>query len=270
MLRTLIILQNYDRDIIRYIVSIIGLDDTDLNTVARALHRLTYCNAGQYSFNGRNNNILDKSVYGKIREQADNFLKCEDDFRPFGSKRLWAALRDYVKSPEFKRLILEGLKRIDSKYGSKWENLCKQPNLIELPGDVWNNNPIFKNKLIGNFVVLRENQRSPEIMRSLYIDLKSDCNEHNLYPEQFDVTFDFIPRMCVKRNCEVCFFGSEGGKILCNPNKGKLCPVSLATCGYLNFCTPDNCEIQGNFETVKKLCKGPSIFKCTAVQNNFF
>jgi len=29
------------------------------------------------------------------------------------------------------------------------------------------------------------------------------------YPEQFDITFDFVPRMCDKGNCALCPYGKD-------------------------------------------------------------
>lgn len=262
MFRTLIILQEYDRDIIKYIASIIKSDNADLVKVAKALNCLTYSNAHQYRFNDRNN-ILDEKTQGDIIQYAKNYSSSEyNDFAPFKSKRLWAALRDYIKSPEFKPLILKGFAQVGIKYHDKWNNeLSNQFHLLELPGDVWNNNPVFKNKLIGNYVDLENNQNSPEIMRNLYEQLKYDCNKYQFYPEQFDVTFDFIPRMCQRRNCWICFFGPNGISKLCNPNKNRLCAIILSTCGYFNECCPEDCEIYKNIETGKRLCKGPDIFK---------
>ncbi len=107
---------------------------------------------------------------------------------------------------------------------------------------------------------LPKNLNSPKIMRELYNSLKADCDNCHLYPEQFDVTFDFIPRMCVKRNCEICFFGKNGIEKLCSPKDGKWCSVALTTGGYMHDCFQDCCDIYNNIENGKGLCNGPHIF----------
>ncbi len=50
----------------------------------------------------------------------------------------------------------------------------------------------------------------PEIIREIYSQLKNDENIEDFYPEQFDVTFDFVSRMYNKKLCNVCLFGKNG------------------------------------------------------------
>jgi hypothetical protein len=66
------------------------------------------------------------------------------------------------------------------------------------------------------------------------------------YPEQFDISFDFAPRMCEKRLNLVCPFGENGAENIClgeSNFKGQLCPVVLVTCGYIHRCNPDKCPV---------------------------
>ena len=122
-------------------------------------------------------------------------------------------------------------------------------DVMELPGDVWNNNAMFRDGLFTPH--LRNARKSwdmPRTVREVYAELS---NTH-FYPEQLDVTFDFVPRMCSKRSCGYCFFGG-GTQRLCHQRKDLLCPVTLATCGYEHTCDPDGCPFKAN--TLAGTCK---------------
>ena len=62
-------------------------------------------------------------------------------------KRLWAAFRDYVKDGPVRPIFIKALEEIrtEEKYIKLWEsfgnNFCFL-NQLELPGDVWNNDPM--------------------------------------------------------------------------------------------------------------------------------
>jgi hypothetical protein len=70
------------------------------------------------------------------------------------------------------------------------------------------------------------------------------------YPEQFDFTFDFVPRMCEKSNCKICLFkylkednafDEEAFYKYCTTGNGdKVCPVLLQYCGYTVICQDAN------------------------------
>ena len=75
---------------------------------------------------------------------------------------------------------------------------------------------------------------------------ENDINDG--YPEQFDITFDFVPRMCEKANCDICLFAEENKKEeskalnknhfmkYCIKTDDKICPVLLRCCGYSTLC----------------------------------
>ncbi len=75
------------------------------------------------------------------------------------------------------------------------------------------------------------------------------------YPEQLDVTFDFVPRMCERQMCAVCPFG-KGVARLCHRQRGLLCPVPLVACGYEAVCDPQNCAFER--DEVRGLCQRAS------------
>ena len=95
----------------------------------------------------------------------------------------------------------------------------------------------------------------PDIVRVLYNELKEKIDIDNFYPEQFDITFDFVPRMCAKKLCNVCPFGKKGIGAICIPTKDKLCPVALVNCGYLAKCTGFASECIVKDDVGKGICK---------------
>jgi hypothetical protein len=118
---------------------------------------------------------------------------------------------------------------------------------IELPGDVWNNSSVFRNNLFAEVIDMDRIPKTwgmPDIIRDIYEQLQGTEGIENFYPEQFDVTFDFIPRMCNKKLCEVCLFGKNGVEHICIPTEDKYCPVVLFSCGYIARCQQENCIIR--------------------------
>ena len=82
----------------------------------------------------------------------------------------------------------------------------------------------------------------PQIIRDIYNQLKNAKDIDGFYPEQFDITFDFVPRMCSARACHICPFGKNGADLTCIPTKDKYCPVALVSCGYVSKCTWEGSE----------------------------
>lgn len=83
----------------------------------------------------------------------------------------------------------------------------------------------------------------PKKIRYFYND-----NENlDFIPEDYDSTFEFVPRMCTKEECNACPFNMDENKVLdlCHSQKGRLCPV-IKLCSGSNFnCTnPDKCPIR--------------------------
>ena len=76
-------------------------------------------------------------------------------------------------------------------------------------------------------------------IRYVYELLKAS-EDLRFYPEQLDVSFDFVPRMCEQQNCDICLFGAGIGG-MCHRQPGQLCTVVLASCGYRHRCSTDSC-----------------------------
>ena len=193
--------------------------------LATALNELTY-KVGKVAVNQ-----FDQAL-DKMAEEAANF-KMPNKLKPnlFGRKRLWCSLRDYLKSPEFNQVFVASLKNIGLDNSERWSRtnpeLKRALAVIELPGNVWNNSEVFRD---GLFSPCLSNERQswdmPRIIRIVYEILRKDF-DLRFYPEQLDVTFDFVPRMCQRNMCDVCLFGN-GIEQVCHKKPGYLSP-------YLSF-----------------------------------
>jgi len=247
--QTLEILEKeYDRSIIKFILSFIErFEDKEdlLIRIASALYLLTY--KEDYS--------VDKII--EILEDDAKFEKKVTTFKKTSThnkKRLWCCVRDYKKGLFFK-IFTDAVKEVlNANKSQKIINIWKKLPMeqIELPGDVWNNNLIFRERLfkgVLNLDNLPKNWQMPKIIREAYEQIKDKIKEKGIkfYPEQFDITFDFVPRMCSKKLCSVCPFGKNGSEQICIPNKEKFCPVALVACGYITKCIgKENCIIYSN------------------------
>lgn len=258
IMQTLMILEEFDKNIIKFISHIIDTklkDEHLIKRIAYAFYLLAYYNIGQHK--GIDYDLISTRVQDNkefVMELLYNDSKFEVEFQKFAKsnriftlKRVWCALRDYIKFDEFRNYITEGFKDIRAdECIAIWLSLDKSK--LELPGDVWNNNSKFRSCLFSdvNYVTKEEldsaNFNSSFFMRQLYDHFKTSIDE--AYPEMFDVTFDFIPRMCENGMCDFCIF-SENNKIadLCIMDSSKYCPLLMISCGYINKCSPDECVI---------------------------
>ena len=237
ILNTLKVLDHYERNIINFIVDIIKRfkDREDLLIrIACSLHLLTYQLDGKKANSKETLRILNDEQ--EFEKTVENFKKNSTS----GKKRLWCCIRDYKKGlyhKVFSEAIREVTGREASKLISIWNNLPMEQ--IELPGDVWNNSPLFKNNLFAKILDVDSIPKTwgmPEIIRDIYKQLKNSEEINDFYPEQFDITFDFVPRMCSKRLCDVCPFGQKGVELVCIPSEDKYCPITLLSCGYMAKC----------------------------------
>lgn len=259
ILQTLEVLNNqkYRRNIIVYIIDIMQKFKSEgdlLIRVSCALHLLTYQLDRKKSHHEATIEILNDD------SEFDKKLKRFKGTSTNGEKRLWCCVRDYKKGL-YHRIFNEAIREASVKNAEELINLWnKLPmNQIELPGDIWNNSPIFRDNLFPDVLDLERIPKQwgmPQIVRKLYDQLKDDGEVYDFYPEQFDITFDFVPRMCSKKLCNVCLFGKNGVKSICIPTTDKYCPVALLSCGYMAKCRDqeENCIIKE--EISKGICKG--------------
>lgn len=230
-------------------------EDDLLIRVACGLHLLTYNLSGKKADPKKAIQILDNTEFEK---KLAAFKKTATE----GKKRLWCCIRDYKKGfyhKVFEEAVKESTGADSKALIHRWNSLAMDD--IELPGDVWNNNPLFRDNLITPMIDFNGSKSltMPKIVRNLYNQLKNNSNINGFYPEQFDITFDFVPRMCSQKLCEVCVFGTKGIESICIPSTDKYCPVALVSCNYMVKCSKDNCSIKENI--------GRSICKTTRSQN---
>lgn len=200
----------------------------------------------------------------KTQLEVDEFQLDLNQQKPlFRRKRLWCSLRDYLKSPEFNDYFVASLENEKTDDANKWKRdnpeLRKSLYVLELPGDVWNNAQVFRSGLFSPY--LKNERKSwdmPKTIREIYKQLREIYKQLVVngqvafYPEQLDVSFYFVPRMCEENMCGVCMFGKGVDKV-CHKKSGILCSVALIACGYKHICEPTKCVLKEN--RVSGLCK---------------
>jgi len=253
--RTLEILSKVSkRSILQYIIKATNGENNlrqSIKKIVSALDELTYVSGCRVKADK-----FDTKMKSVAKEVTAFVFDINPDKVLFNRKRLWCSLRDYLKSPEFNNIFINGLKELNVTNVEQWDRknpeLIKALDVLELPGDVWNNSEIFRKGLFSPY--LRNVNKSwdmPRTVREIYVYI-NNLREINFYPEQLDVTFDFVPRMCVKDMCDICLFG-DGIEKACHQKADLFCPVLLYTCGYRYICYPESCIIKKNL--VKGFCK---------------
>jgi len=257
IINTLEVLNYYQRNIINFIVDIIKrfIDKKDLLIrIACSLHLLTYQLTSKKSNPEETQRILNNEQ--EFEKKVEYFKKNAT----LGKKRLWCCIRDYKKG-SYNKVFTEAIREVlgteANKFINIWDNLPMEQ--IELPGDVWNNSPLFKNNLFTKILDIEsipKTWKMPEIIRDTYEQLKNFGEINDFYPEQFDVTFDFVPRMCSKKLCNICPFGKNGVESVCIPSENKYCPVALLSCGYIAKCVGKEGDCILKEGVGKGICKG--------------
>jgi len=157
-------------------------------------------------------------------------------------KRVWCCIRDYLKSKEFHKYFVSALEGMENNsiLMSVVEDKCEHYHL-ELPGDVWNMNPAFNDNLVKANLKITSKNFAKELRKTLRAPY---------YPELFDLTFDFVPRMCANPAniingcmCQICIFGKSGMKIYCHADSSKACPILMISCGYNVACDKNKCPV---------------------------
>lgn len=252
-----------DRSIGRFMALMLqgqSCDPGSVRLLARALNGLTY--DLHYAFSDLPSKLsvstFDaalKTILCGVLNTDVHFPDCDADF--FSRKRLWCSIRDFMKSGEFNPPFVNVLSTNRIPNAADWtygtEDSREALTAIELPGDVWNNRDVFRGGLFSPYLEgERTSWRMPQTVREIFNSL-SESSDVLFYPEQLDVTFDFVPRMCERRLGGICVFGQGIGQI-CHHQAGLSCSVALVTCGYLHECNPDDCPII--LDAARGLCSG--------------
>ena len=140
------------------------------------------------------------------------------------------------------------------RFGDKThEELIEQmADVLELPGDTWNNNDVLNKCLRLQSENENVNDTPNIIVRKVYDMLCEKLGgkeKVGCFPEQFDCTFDFAPRMCnsvAQKNC--CFCPIEPKNIekhrnhiiinekFCHKEEERFCSFLLFAVGYKVEC----------------------------------
>lgn len=259
ILYTFVFLEEYDFSFSKFIKEVYcrHKDKNDfIKRILFSLYLLTYYEIGQpkssdlsefadniKKANERKNRI--KDILGNPDKFSDDYNTFLKD-KVFKQKRAWCSLRDFLKLPEFKQYFKDALSE-ESLSSNDFDKLLSYEALsqLELPGDVWNNNSKFRNCILKDTDYEKSKNDLNEILREYF-----NKNQQHItgYPEQFDITFDFVPRMCDKDNCDLCPINRINNKEnnfnrICLKNENMYCPVILVGCNYKNHCKGNDCEI---------------------------
>ena len=267
--RTLVVLDGLaERSFARFVYLAVHNEkdqSTAVRKLAAALHFLTYADIGTLKAHEVGDRIAELEVElreGKLRKRLDDFhgdpetfvAGLKETFDPYGKKRLWCSIRDYLKSRDFNNHLVAALGQISLREGRRWcRDSIEKAALaaLELPCDVWNNNPIFRDGLFSPHIgSLPKTWDMPRTIREIHS--KMGGQDAAFYPEQLDVTFDFVPRMCDRLKCRHCIFGG-GIHGVCHQQPDCYCPVALAACGYFHLCRPNECAFKSN--SLRRACR---------------
>jgi hypothetical protein len=227
------------RDICTSTNNSIQLDEKKLNKFARVNLKTIKLNKKRKEQIGPKKNYTHA-----VCEQLQNLdTRCEWDKVKYTSKRLWCCLRDFIKASQFQTYF-------EALIGSAtYTKLKRASTSLELPGDVWNSNSEFK-QCFFNEVDIQDlaGLNVSEFIRKIHEKYEPT---QPFTPEDFDITFDFVPRMCKKQNCVFCPVNfsnqsHEKNKVqeLCHHTQNMTCPILLLTCGYRYECPGKNkCKI---------------------------
>jgi hypothetical protein len=184
--------------------------------------------------------------------QSDKKFEIEHRYfsviKKYSQKRAWCSLRDFFKSPEFNGYFRNALSE-NGFYEEDFLQLFAFESLqqFELPEDVWNNNSRFRDFILEGTDYQKSKQPLNKILRHYYDKNKNELS--GCYPEQFDITFDFVPRMCAMNNCDICPIGFLKQKKLANfhktcvKNSTLYCSAAMINCNYKIECVGDDCKL---------------------------
>ena len=249
-----------DRDIVKYIQRIIRQDLPNENLLLRilyGLYLLGYKDLGTWVIES---GVNEKSCLSlteinacanKMSKRIKTFLEkgeIDPNFTKneiFSAKRVLCYVRDLLKFQNVENAFANHFKKCLNDEDT-FTILEDQLYLLELPGDVWNNNDKFYNCLFEGTDEEKKykGKKKKVALNRLLRHIYEIQGIKNCYPEQFDVTFDFARNMCSKQNkgnCTYCPFEKDNSKIpdafcLKGENEDNYCPFLLYACGYKTPC----------------------------------
>jgi len=261
---TLDLLDEYEKSLTYFIAQAYRNNKNDkehlIQKILFSLHLLTYYyleKNGQPSYEDIKEQKIDVNKRTKeVKKILDNPVLFEKKFKKFlegniyRQKRAWCSLRDFLKSPEYNDYFKNSIKNYLSENEISELLSIEMLRQLELPGDVWNNNPKFQKCILKEKI--SDKSKFNQFLREYYNSDENNLKTGQTYPEQFDITFDFVPKMCDLNNCDICPIGFLSGEKdkgnnfgkTCVGNTTKYCPVALAGCGYKMMCIgQEECEL---------------------------
>lgn len=257
ILSTFVILEKFNYNLSEYISYIYNINKNEDDIITRllfSLYLLTYFEIGQpksadiekYEDNLKQAMRRKESVLTIIndKQKFNEQLYIFKNDMMFKQKRAWCSLRDYIKSQEFHPSFINAMKKYNTEDDIKALKNEKCLGQFVLPGDVWNNNTVF-----GKCILEKTSYEKDKRNLNVILDEYFKKNKPKVgYPEQFDVTFDFVPRMCKKNNCDICPIKNidlrNNIDKICINNIEKYCTVALCLCNYKGYCIgKDKCKL---------------------------
>ena len=232
---------------------------SDIRTLAQALYELTYQGVPVIRNSDVENEVdkmdeiekllsenVENKVLTKVRKQLSSSYKFEK--KKHNLKRVWCEVRDFLYDPVlqecFKIIVGKEFNAPEEEYDVSY---------LELPGDVWNNNSTFAKcfwgKTYGNSSKFVRTQFDNDSKNGKDLNCWGGC-----YPHHFDITFNFVPRMCESNNCSMCpickdkneneKIKNEDWKKLCHKKEGNYCSFALYATGVKHVCNGEkDCKI---------------------------
>lgn len=265
--RTLALLLGYGNDLVCYLsankhfwlarIREVGSGDDDSPTLRLAflLYVLSYdqIHNGTLSFHLQRDGFLEdlRSRKNELASLFSDEARLEARYRTWVKsqrfhKRLWASFRDYVKPGTYygyyEKVFVDRFRYVGCNEGVDFleGHGDEVLSMLELPGDTWVLQ--FSGMLFGKEI------SRPSDLRRAYTSLRRQgLLPNSYYPEQFDVSYDFSPRMCDRGNYRICPFRKDSQlSAYCHdakPRMDALCPATMILCGYTTKCRPDGCPV---------------------------
>lgn len=267
MIRVLYLLDEFDRSLPRYIsqnwpacerIQQEGVSGSSpIRCAAFLLYLLTYRNT-EKGFGGSIQKEKDlKRVESELERYRDELHRTLENYKNFQTefvkwfkrrfhKRLWAAVRDVMQESDF----LKALSNDEGSLNVLHDLQSAAQSDLELPGDLHNKN--FYDHAIRPLLKKLgwERASAPAAIRRAYEELGEPSD---LYPVQFDVSFEFDRTACENMRMDVCPFRKDGIE-KCRGIADSNCPIALGWMQWSLKCDPASCPVK---ETSREnLCPG--------------
>ena len=224
--------EKYSKDIIKRIAFALYILTYQSNKIKKKEQSIEdYISEVKKSAESQNKEV--NQILNDLKEFNSGYNKFSAE-RIYKCKRVWCALRDYMKWGLFCGYFSNKLLTVLG------DNICdiKYLEQLELPGDVWNNNSTF---IQCNFPNKSTEQFNKYLRKKFNEDREGARIIQEGYVEQFDITFSLAPRMCESKLCNLCPYGilKKGDhkfQHLCVNDTSKYCSILLHSTGFIYQC----------------------------------